>query len=71
MGGRVREVVRVRELEKAEKAAEFREKIAAEREVLEKRRGGRRVGTIHRGSLEVRYRDIWNEESRGNKEEGE
>ena len=41
VGGRVREVVRIRELEKVEKAAEYREKIAKEwEEVRERRRGG-------------------------------
>ena len=41
LGGRVREVIRVRELEKTEKAVEFREKIAEEWEgVKGRRRGG-------------------------------
>ena len=40
MGGRVREVIRVSELEKLEKVTEFREKIEAEWEGVKERRSG-------------------------------
>ena len=51
LGGRVREVIRVRELDKTEKAGEFREKIAEEWEGV---RGGEEEGWKKSGNYSGR-----------------